>query len=143
LRSVVQRRGEIEAAGIHEVIVFHSTKDELLTYQDELPFAVIADPAKDLYRQFGVERQRRALTDRRTIRILAKAEAASMRAAVKKRRLPAPLQPTGGFLGLPAEFLVDAGGTVVAAKYGEHAYDQWSVDELLALAAAQPVRQPA
>ncbi|WP_197699067.1 hypothetical protein [Micromonospora inositola] len=24
-------------------------------------------------------------------------------------------------------------GRVVAAKYGEHVYDQWSVDELLAL----------
>jgi hypothetical protein len=34
-------------------------------------------------------------------------------------------------LGLPADFLLDPDGTVVAAHYGRHADDQWSVDELL------------
>ncbi len=37
-------------------------------------------------------------------------------------------------LGLPADFLIDSGGRVAAAKYGRHADDQWTVDELLALA---------
>jgi peroxiredoxin len=132
LRSVVQRRDEIEAAGIREVVVFHSTKEELLTYQDELPFAVIADPARELYRRFGVEHRPRALLDRRTVRILAKAELAMTRKAVKHRKMPIPPRPTGGLLGLPADFLIDPAGTVVAAKYGEHAYDQWTVGELLA-----------
>ena len=39
-----------------------------------------------------------------------------------------------GPLGLPADFLIAKDGTVVAAKYGTHAYDQWEVPELLALA---------
>lgn len=34
-------------------------------------------------------------------------------------------------LGLPADFLIDSTGRVVAVKYGRHANDQWSVDELL------------
>jgi len=42
--------------------------------------------------------------------------------------------PTGGQLGVPADFLVASNGRVVAAKYGQHAYDQWSIDELLTLA---------
>jgi hypothetical protein len=37
-------------------------------------------------------------------------------------------------LGLPADFLVAADGHVLACKYGVHAYDQWSVDDLLQLA---------
>ena len=138
LRSVVQRLGEIEAAGIREVVVFHSTREELLSYQDELPFAVIADPTRELYRRFGVEHRPRALLNRRTARIMPRAELAMMRSAFKNRRVPAPVRPTGGLLGLPADFLIEADGTVAAARYGEHAYDQWSVDELLALAAAQP-----
>ncbi|WP_258958033.1 hypothetical protein [Streptomyces leeuwenhoekii] len=32
---------------------------------------------------------------------------------------------------LPADFLIASDGRVLAAKYGEHVYDQWSVDELL------------
>jgi hypothetical protein len=43
--------------------------------------------------------------------------------------------PTGGRLGLPADILIDQRGTVLACKYGSHAYDQWSVDELLQFAA--------
>jgi hypothetical protein len=37
-------------------------------------------------------------------------------------------------LGLPADFLVSSGGQLVASHYGTHASDQWSVDEVLALA---------
>ena len=49
--------------------------------------------------------------------------------------------PTGGRLGLPADFLIAGDGRVVARKYGEHVYDQWPVDELLRLVAR--VRRPA
>jgi hypothetical protein len=51
-------------------------------------------------------------------------------------RPPANLHPTGGGLGLPADFLIDTDGRVIACKHGHHAYDQWSVDELLGHARA-------
>ena len=44
------------------------------------------------------------------------------------------LAMTGGPTGLPAEFLMTADGLIKAVKYGRHAYDQWSVDEVLELA---------
>jgi hypothetical protein len=55
--------------------------------------------------------------------------------AVAHRRAPLPLAPTNGNLGLPADLLIAADGRVAAVKYGVHAYDQWSVDELLDAAA--------
>jgi hypothetical protein len=54
--------------------------------------------------------------------------------AAAHRRAPLPLAPTNGNLGLPADLLITADGSVAAVKYGAHAYDQWSVDELLDLA---------
>ena len=54
--------------------------------------------------------------------------------AVAHRRAPLPLAPTNGNLSLPADLLITADGSVAAVKYGVHAYDQWSVDELLDLA---------
>ena len=54
--------------------------------------------------------------------------------AVAHRRAPLPLAPSNGNLGLPADLLISADGNVAAVKYGVHAYDQWSVDELLDLA---------
>ncbi len=61
LHSIVQRHEEIVAASIREVVVFHSTAEELLPYAGNLPFAVIADPGKQLYVDFGVESAPRAL----------------------------------------------------------------------------------
>jgi peroxiredoxin len=65
LRSVVLRKDELAAAGIKEVVVFHSTDQELRKYQTELPFAVIADPEKKLYAEFGVETSPRAVLNPR------------------------------------------------------------------------------
>jgi hypothetical protein len=41
-----------------------------------------------------------------------------------------------GSLGLSGDFLIAPNGRVVASKYGDHAYDQWTVDEVLELAKA-------
>ena len=46
------------------------------------------------------------------------------------------LRLAGGPFGLPADFLIAPSGQIKAVKYGTHAYDQWSVDELIALAGA-------
>jgi peroxiredoxin len=61
LRSVIARIDEIGAAGIREVVVFHSTATELRKYQDDMPFPVIGDPDKTLYRRFGVEASAKAV----------------------------------------------------------------------------------
>jgi hypothetical protein len=70
---------------------------------------------------------------------IARAVLRSTWAVVRRRERAPDLNPHGGRSGLPADFLVAPDGTVVAHKYGSHAYDQWSVDELLKLAATYPV----
>lgn len=138
LRSFAVRHAEIEAAGVREVAVFHSAAEELREHVAGLPFAVIGDPGKRLYAEFGVESARRALLDPRVWWTIVRALAASGRALARGRAKAPKLRPDGGRLGLPADFLIGADGRLLAAKYGEHAGDQWSVDELLALAAGAP-----
>jgi AhpC/TSA antioxidant enzyme len=130
LRSVVLRKSEVVDAGIREVIVFHSSAAELEQYQAQLPFDVVPDPDRELYRAFGVEASWRAVLSPRLWvhvpgvlrRVLG--DLVHGRGAPRRR-------PTGGQLGLPADILISPQGRVLAAKYGRHAYDQWSVDELL------------
>ncbi|TDD76098.1 AhpC/TSA family protein [Actinomadura darangshiensis] len=141
LRSITVRHDEIEAAGIREVVVFHSAAEELREHVGGLPFAVIGDPRKRLYAEFGVESARRALLDPRVWWTVAKAAAVgTWKIARGRERAPKP-RPDGGRFGLPADFLIGGDGRVVAAKYGEHAYDQWTVDELLSLAAHTPASE--
>lgn len=134
LRSVVTRFPEIRAAGIREVVVFHSSAAELRKYTADLPLDVIADPDRALYREFGVGTGARALLDPRGWTTIARAIGTELPARRGDRPAP-PTRPEGGRLGLPADFLIHPDGTVLAAKYGTYADDQWSVGELLAVAA--------
>ena len=134
LHSITAHMDEISAAGIREVVVFHSTATELRKYQDDMPFPVIGDPDKTLYRRFGVEASAKAVLNPRAWRALPAGWRHVIGNAVAHRRAPLPLAPTNGNLGLPADLLITADGSVAAVKYGAHAYDQWSVDELLDLA---------
>ena len=134
LQSISTRLGQINGAGIHEVVVFHSTPAELRKYQEGMPFPVIGDPDKELYRRFGVEASPRAILRPGAWRALPDGYRRAIKTAVAKRRAPLPAAPTNGTLGLPAEFLISADREVKAAKYCRHAYDQWTVDELLTMA---------
>lgn len=133
LRSITARHEEIRAAGVREVVVFHSTAEAMQPYQGDLPFDTIADPDKALYTEFGV---------RESVKTLASVRAAG----ASLRGIPEAIR-TGGLrgatgvgerhLGLPADFLIGPDGRVLARKYGTHAYDQWSVDEILEQAGQQ------
>ena len=131
LRSVVRRYGEIRAAGIREVVVFHSTAKELAKHEAEMPFPLIPDPERALYRQLGVERGPSSLLNGGALRAAMAGEAAAIRKRSMTRDVLGPVKPTGGRLGLPADFLIAPDGRIAALKYGKHAYDQWTVDELL------------
>lgn len=121
LHTFSKRADDLEAAGIKEVIMFHSSVEEMRKYQDNLPFATVADPKKKFYKQFGVETSWLALLHPK-----------AMWAAAKGALLgKMGLKMENGPLGLPADILLDRLGTVVAVKYGSHAYDQWEVSELL------------
>jgi hypothetical protein len=95
-------------------------------YQGDLPFPCVADPDRRYYQDFGVERALRSVLHPRAM-------AAAIRglATVPSSPFAGGSQPSG----LPADFMLDERGVILAAHYGRHADDQWSLDEVLALAA--------
>jgi len=123
------RAGEIEAAGIKEVIVFHSSASSIRSYQRDVPFVLVGDPAKALYKEFGVKS---------SLAFLSRQALGAAVRGVAHGHLG--LRLAGGPMGLPGDFLISPSGEIKAVKYGTHAYDQWSVDELLALAGYAKVR---
>lgn len=134
LRSFVRAADRLTEASVREIVFFHSGADELREHVTDLPFAAIADGDKRWYRAFGVEAGARALLDPRAWPGIVRGIAAALLLLPRgKAHLPAS-NPAGGRLGLPADFLLGPDGTVLAAKYGAHADDQWSVEEVLALA---------
>src|SRR3977135_993143 len=128
LRSIARGLGEILAAGICEVVVFHSKRETMLEFQGALPFAAIADPEKKLYAEFGVGKMSPlSAFDPRSWR-------AVYRALTRSPNLRGALGKGEEHMGLPADFLIGSDGVILAAKYGAYVDDHWSVDDLLALA---------
>lgn len=87
--------------------MFHSTDEELRRHVIDLPFAVVGDPGKRLYAEFGVESSPRAVLDPRAV-------APVFRAMVRQAARADDYRGSRG------------------RTSGTHADDQWSVDELLA-----------
>ena len=131
LRSIAVRHDELVRAGVTEVVVFHSSAETMRRFQGQLPFDAIADPERRLYTEFGVG----SITARNVWKGMTPR---SWRAATTALRAAPDLRGALGsgekHLGLPAELLIDRGGLVLAAHYGEYVDDHWSVDEVLALA---------
>lgn len=131
LHELARRHDEVLAVGIREVAVFSSEAELLRRYQGDLPFAVIADPDKALYREFGVESSIRSVLSPRVL-------AAGARGFLSGASFTAGLTAREDRFGMPADLLIGIDGTVLAAKYGRHADDQWSVDQLLAMHPGRP-----
>ena len=96
-----------------------------------MPFPLIPDPERALYRRLGVERGPRSLLSGGALSAAMAGETAAIRKRSTTRGVLGPVKPTGGRFGLPADFLIAPDGRITALKYGRHAYDQWTVDELL------------
>jgi peroxiredoxin len=126
-----RRAREIEAAGIKEVIVFHSSAKSIRSYQKEVPFVLVGDPKKALYKEFSVET---SLGFMSSLKALGAWTRGIVHGHFGLRSF------SGGPLGLPGDFLIAPSGQIKAVKYGTHAYDQWSVDELIALAKGAAVQ---
>lgn len=138
LQSFSRRHKEIASASIREVVVFHSSAQELIVHAGDLPFEVIADPEKQLYVEFEVESSPRALLSPWAWLPVLRAVLHSLWEIAWKGRPVPPVNPHGGSLGLPADFLIGPDGHIIACKYGLNADDQWSVDDVLEIARSKP-----
>ena len=131
LMTMARRHADMREAGIRQIVFFHSSTQEMAKYRAQLPFDCVADPRRDHYRRWGVESSIRALLHPRVL-------LSGARWVLTQRRFYRKAE--NGILGLPADFLVDQRGLVLASKYGEHADDQWEVDDVLRLARGPQVQ---
>src|SRR5258706_12816317 len=121
LRSIARRHDEILAAGIREVVVFHSKREPMLEFQGELPFAAIADPEKKLYAEFGVGKMSPlSAFDPRSWR-------AGYRALTPTPNLRGALGNGEEHMSLPADFLLGSDGVILTPQHGEDGDDPRSV----------------
>ncbi|WP_028875662.1 peroxiredoxin-like family protein [Teredinibacter turnerae] len=121
LHQFAQAQDQLQELGVREVVFFHSSQEEMLKYQGQLPFDCVADPTLAHYKRWGVERDWRAIFH-------PKVAFAGFMGFLKTGRLYKRAE--NGIFGLPADFLLDNRGSIVSMNYGSHADDQWSLEQL-------------
>src|SRR5438876_105906 len=109
LAELSGRAREIEAAGIKEVIVFHSSAKSIRSYQKDVPFLLVGDPKKTLYKKFSVGTSLGFIS--------LKALRAAMRGMAHGHF---GLRLSGGPFGLPVDFLIDLYGQIYVVNYVYH-----------------------
>jgi hypothetical protein len=104
LRSFVRRKDDLVRAGVHEVVVFHSSAEALRRVHTELPFDVVPDPTRQLYAALGCTASPLALFHPRGL-------LAAVRAALARASAAPIAGVADGVFGLPADFLVAQQGS--------------------------------
>jgi peroxiredoxin len=120
LQGFIKRHGELHAAGIREIVLFHSEATFIDDYYGDLPFEMIADPRREIYARYRIEKSPRAILSPR-----------AWPGLVKGYRLKKAGRIDSTTFGLPADFLIARTGEIVDCAYGAHSSDQWSVDDVL------------
>lgn len=125
IQKFIQNSHLLMNNSIQEVVIFHSTKSSMLSHHANAPFPLIADPEKLIYKTFGVEKSIMSILHPR-----------AWVAGIKGLFTQGIGLPDLGesVIGLPADFLIDKSGKVVALKYGTHAYDHWELEDVIEFA---------
>ena len=129
LKSIASHYSEIQACGVKEVIVLHSSADIIKENQGSVEWAkeltFIADPTKALYKSFGATQSG----------IMSLLSAATLKAVFNGKAITKLFKREGAEAGKnqnPMEALIDtATGEIIDIHYGKSFYDQWSVEELM------------
>jgi peroxiredoxin len=127
LQEFIQRHAELHAAGIRELVLFHSDANFIDDYYGELPLLMIPDPRRQIYSRYRIEKSPWAILS-----------PGAWPGLVKGYRLRKAGKIDSTTFGLPADFLIDSTGRIVDCAYGAHSGDQWSVDDVLLLSRDQP-----
>ncbi len=108
----------LSAAGLDVVVVLHSPRERILRHtRRSLPFAVIPDPERALYRLYRVE----ASIQRLILSTLLPSFFARWVAAIRSGHFGGAVD---GEIGLmPADFIISAEGRIAHAHYGAHIGD--------------------
>lgn len=126
MNELKKRVQEIASSGVVGVVVFYSEEEDIRYNLSEIPYSIVEDSQRIWYAKFGVEESIKSVLNPIAWPY------AVMGAIHNISKLFSffPRKQESMF-GLPAEFLINDEGKLLDVKYGSHAYDQWTVDELL------------
>ena len=130
MRFIANHLEDFEKVGLKEILVLHSDPSIIQENQGTAEWSkgltFVGDPKKEIYAKFGVGEVsgKSAFLSPRILKIVAEGKK-----YVKGFKRAGD---ESGKLTKPAEMIIDTScGKIIAIKYGENVYDQWTIEEIL------------
>jgi peroxiredoxin len=120
-----REKAKLDEAGLQVVLVGLGTRAEALDFirRFGVPFPIIVDPEKHLYRTYGLKRA--SFMQLVTPEILLKGLK-----SMREGHLPG--RPQGDVQQLPGAFVINQKGYILLSHFAQNAADHLSVDEIIA-----------
>jgi peroxiredoxin Q/BCP len=121
VHEMIQKYPVYHAAGLDMIAIFESPRENLLQYvgKQAAPFPIIGDPGAALYDLYGVE-----VSEEKVNASMTDAGAAARIKDASAAGFELTREDGSNFFRMPADFLIDANGTIRQAYYsdvvGEH-----------------------
>ena len=127
VHQLIQNQAILEQQ-IEIVLVFQSPIDKIEKYvgKQDVPYRIIADPKRKLYKLYGVENSWLGFFKAWTIKI-----PKVFSAVIGHRYLPGSME--GEIHRIPADFMIDKNGTILNAYYGKDIGDHLPLKEIMKL----------
>eukprot|EP00190_Bangiopsis_sp_CCMP1999_P002079 CAMPEP_0198731292 /NCGR_PEP_ID=MMETSP1475-20131203/29213_1 /TAXON_ID= ORGANISM="Unidentified sp., Strain CCMP1999" /NCGR_SAMPLE_ID=MMETSP1475 /ASSEMBLY_ACC=CAM_ASM_001111 /LENGTH=186 /DNA_ID=CAMNT_0044494245 /DNA_START=23 /DNA_END=583 /DNA_ORIENTATION=+ len=125
--DLVRRNEDLKANNIKPVVVVRTDEESVAELERDMPdtaLEFISDAEGDLYNLFEVQ----SSLIKSFIKPSSAKKIIKTMMLTPDSRVPKPFK---GMCSLPAEFLIDENGAVIAAKYSSGIADHWHVDEVL------------
>ena len=128
VRDIMERYDALRAAGVEVLAVFQSPEHKIAKYvgKHDSPFPIVMDPDEQLYATYGVELSTTGFLNPVNLGLLARAMAKGNSVGT----------PDGSMTRIPADFLIDADGTITDAYYGKVIADHIPFERVDAFVAA-------
>lgn len=124
VHDLIQRYPTFQAKGLHLLAIFQSPGERIRQYvgKQDAPFPIIADPARELYRRYGVEASWAGFG-----KALFKLPMV-FNAVVKKHFMPGHME--GNIAMIPADFLIGPDLKIQRAFYGKDIGDHMPMRDI-------------
>ena len=128
MHELIENYSDLEENGYKLIVVYQSSDSTLREYlkDEKLPFTIIGDPNRRLYKKYGVEpsfwRTFGSAFKRSTYKH--RKEGERLFGSKKQKR-------DGSLTGIPADFIISKDGTIIKAYYGKSISDHLPLKELL------------
>ncbi len=127
VHELIENYESINSEGFKIIAIYESDNSTLKDYLTEtpIPFRVVGDSKLNLYRKYGVEKSFRKMLGsafkRQTIEAMKKGNKLSQK----------KIKRDGNLTRLPADFIVDENGFLIAVHYGTSIGDHLPITEIL------------